>query len=119
MHAEIIPGQERPVNRELWGSLQWHIGGVSHGWTGITVGRVTFEPGQANPRHLHPNCDEIPHVLEGELEHSLQDGSTGLLRPGDSIVIRHGLKHQARNVGTGRAVALVIFNDADRQVVGE
>ncbi len=119
MPSQVVTGQEAAAQREPWGALQWLIGGPSHGELGLTIGRVTFEPGQSNPHHRHPNCDEVLHVIEGRVEHTLADGSVCLLNAGDSIVIPRNVPHHARNTGSGRAEVLVIFNSGQRQVVGE
>jgi uncharacterized cupin superfamily protein len=47
---------------------------------------VTIKAGQANPRHRHPNCDEILHLISGRLEHTLGDERM-ILELGDSISI--------------------------------
>ncbi|RMD79658.1 MAG: cupin domain-containing protein, partial [Lentisphaerae bacterium] len=68
------------------------------------------------PTHFHPNCDEILHLLEGTLEHRLPDGTTTVLQPGDTICLRKGEVHDAKNIGSEDAVAMIIFNDAIRKV---
>ncbi len=35
----------------------------------MTFGRVVIRAGSANPRHRHPYCDEILHLISGRLEH--------------------------------------------------
>lgn len=119
MTTHVIRSEDAPVHHQDWGSLQWLVGGTVQPHLGLTIGRVTFEPGEANPPHRHPNCDEVLHVVQGTLEHTRGDGTFVELRPGDSIVLDRDRAHYARNVGTGEAVALVIFNAHDRQVVGE
>ena len=55
-------------------------GGAWSGWSldgwnsdTMTVGRCYIDPGCANPRHHHPNCDEILVVVHGSVEHSAGD----------------------------------------------
>ncbi len=113
----ILNAAQFPIDPTGWGTLQWLIGSASHPGLGLTIGRVTFHPGQANPLHFHPNCDEVLHVVEGTIEHRTADGGFTRLEKGDSIVIGRNTKHFARNVGTGVAEAVIIFNAADRQTV--
>jgi len=102
-----------------WGTLQWLVSGDRGMSEKMTLGRVTFKPGQANPPHLHPSCEEILFVVAGTLEHSLPSGETVVLRPGDCIVLPQGMKHNAKNVGDGEAVVVVCYSSAYRKVVGE
>ena len=117
--ARVVRGSEVEPIRTDWGSLQWLVGGPNDSGVGMTFGRVTFQPGQANPAHLHPNCEELLFVVAGEIEHSLPEGGTTILRAGDCIVLPRGKGHQARNIGASEAVVVVAFNSADRQTVGE
>lgn len=39
------------------------------GATELTVGVTRMKAGGMNPAHRHPNCEEVLHVLEGEVEH--------------------------------------------------
>ena len=110
-------GGEVAVHETPWGSLQWLVGGAGGPSRNMTFGRVTFKPGQGNPAHLHPNCEEALFVVEGELEHTLPGGGVVRLGPGDCIVLQPGEYHRAVNVGRGTAVVVVAFNNADRQTV--
>jgi quercetin dioxygenase-like cupin family protein len=118
MKSKVVRRDEVPVDATPWGTLQW-LFGKNLPELGMTVGRVTFKPGEANPGHHHPNCDEILIVMRGRLEHSLPEGGTVLLNEGDAIALPRGKAHQARNIGEDTAEVLVVFNHADRQTVGE
>ncbi len=85
----------------------------------LTLGRVTFKPGESNPGHHHPNCEEILFVVSGTIEHTLPEGGTTLLEPGDCVVLPTGNKHFAKNVGDDEAVVIVAFSAGDRQTIGE
>ena len=119
MSATVVRGRDVPAIEQSWGSLQWLVGGERGKACDMTFGRVTFEPGEANPGHHHPNCDEILFVVSGRIEHALPESGTVELGPGDCIVLPKGGQHSARNVGEGEAVVVVAFNSADRQTVGE
>jgi quercetin dioxygenase-like cupin family protein len=69
-----------------WGRLVWTVSGPVGNSKSMSLGRATIRAGQENPRHRHPNCDEILHVVAGRIEHSQSDGSF-VLEPGDSVCI--------------------------------
>ncbi len=117
--SKVIRNSDVEVINTEWGSLQWLVSGAAGSSKNMTLGKVTFKPGEANPMHLHPNSDEILFVAHGEIEHVLPEGGTVRLSPGDCIVLEQGGMHQARNVGDSEAVVIVAFNTPDRQTVGE
>ncbi|TDE02598.1 cupin domain-containing protein [Jiangella asiatica] len=106
------------AEEQPWGRLVWMVSGALGNSDAMTVGRCHIAPGQANPRHFHPNCDEVLHVLQGTIEHSLDDELVRM-GPGDTISIPTGAWHNARNVGTDEAIFVIAFSTADRQAVGE
>lgn len=46
-----------------WGTLSWRVSRALGNSTVMTFGRATIRAGMSNPRHRHPNCDEVLHVL--------------------------------------------------------
>jgi quercetin dioxygenase-like cupin family protein len=103
---------------ESWGSLTWLTGATIGNAEEQTVGRVIIKAGQCNPRHFHPNCEEVLYLLSGTLEHTIED-KTVTLQAGDTLVVAKDLKHNAKAIGDVDADMIVIFSAADRQVVGE
>jgi quercetin dioxygenase-like cupin family protein len=102
-----------------WGDLTWWAS-RSQGNSGtMTVGRCRLKPGQANPRHRHPNCGEVLVVMRGRIAHTAAGGGTVELGPGDSVSIPRGIPHQARNVGAEMAELFIAFDSADRETIGE
>jgi quercetin dioxygenase-like cupin family protein len=99
-----------------WGSIQWLCDGQIFADAQQTFGYVRIEPGAKNPRHLHPNSDEVLLLLEGELQHSLGEESYQLL-PGMAIHIPQGVEHDARNTGDVTARMVVAYPTSDRRVV--
>ena len=97
-----------------WGTLSWHVSRALGNSSVITFGRATIRPGKCNPRHRHPNCDEVLHVLSGSIEHWLGDESV-ILNPGDTISIPAGVWHRARALGEVEAVMVICFSSADRE----
>ena len=67
-----LVNQQR-ANHFDWGSIQWLVSGDLMNNAQITFGYVEIAPGQKNPKHYHPNSDEVLYLLEGELNHSLGD----------------------------------------------
>ncbi len=84
----------------------------------MTFGRVTIRAGQANPRHRHPNCDEILHLLAGRVEHSL-GLERCIMEAGDTISIPGGAWHNARALGDEDAEMVICFSSPDRQTEAE
>ena len=99
-----------------WGFMQWLCSGAQFADAQQTFGYVEINPGQKNPRHLHPNSDEVLYLLEGELDHWIDDQVFHLTR-GMAIHIPQGAQHDARNTGTTVARMVVAYPTADRQVV--
>ncbi|HET7568170.1 MAG TPA: cupin domain-containing protein [Gaiellaceae bacterium] len=116
--ARLAPADAHDVVETDWGRLVWMISGALGNSDTLTVGRCHIHAGQANPRHLHPDCDEVVHVLEGSIEHSYGDERVAL-RPGDAISIPAGVVHNARNVGDSEAVLVIVFSSATRRSVAE
>ena len=85
----------------------------------LTTGICVIKPGQCNPNHQHPNCEEALHVLAGRIAHALPGGGEVEMGPGDTITLPPNASHSARNIGDGDAVLFICFSSADRKVVGE
>lgn len=116
----IVLNASEVVIREFdWGSLRWFASRELGNSDALTTGLCVLRPGAANPRHHHPNCEEVLHVLEGRISHLLEDGSEAEMGPGDTITLPAGAAHRARNVGGTDAVLFVCFSSADRKTVGE
>jgi quercetin dioxygenase-like cupin family protein len=77
------------------------------------MGRAMIRAGMENPRHRHPNCDEILHVVSGRVEH-IQDGQSCILEPGDTVSIPKGVWHQARALGGEDAHVVICFDSPNR-----
>ena len=101
------------VIETAWGRLVWTASGAVENSTTMSVGRATIRAGMENPRHRHPNCDEILHLIAGRIEH-LQDGKTCIMEPGDSICIPKGEWHHARAIGNEDAQIVICFDSPNR-----
>lgn len=101
-----------------WGQIVWKAARNLGNSETMTFGLVTIKAGAANPRHRHPNCDEILHLISGHIEHSLGD-ETFEMNAGDTISIPVGVVHNARNLAATDAQMTICFSSADRQTEGE
>lgn len=99
-----------------WGEIRWIFDASNAAGAEMTIGRVTIEPGEHNPLHSHPNCEEVLFVLSGECVHLL-DGDEMTLRPGSAIRIPRGVKHLARCTSAEPLVALIAFSSPVRETV--
>ncbi len=104
--------------RKDWGSLSWFASRALSGLDGLTAGRVVIRKEMSNPRHMHPNCSEVLYLLSGELEHTA-DQEVVRLKPGDALLIRPGVFHNARSVGNVDADMIVIYDTGNREFVPE
>jgi quercetin dioxygenase-like cupin family protein len=108
----VCRGVDGEIIQTSWGRLVWTASGSVGNSSSMSFGRVTIRAGQENPRHRHPNCDEILHVISGRIEHEI-DGMTVAMGPGDSISIPQGMWHQARAVSEDAEMA-ICFNSPHR-----
>ncbi len=102
-----------------WGSLTWYANRDLGNSTDMTVGRCILNPGEANPRHYHPNCSEVLVVVQGHIQHTLDGDKTVEMKAGDTISIPPNIWHRAENIGDEEAVLFIAFSSADRQTIGE
>ncbi|MFI5379735.1 MAG: cupin domain-containing protein [Tepidisphaerales bacterium] len=112
------PADYRTVSQS-WGQLTWFVSADQGNCDSMTVGEATLKPGMESPRHVHPNCDEVLHVIKGTILHSLEDGKQVKMSAGDTVTIPKGIAHNARNIGADDAVMIISFSSAQRKVVNE
>jgi quercetin dioxygenase-like cupin family protein len=103
--------------RESWGTLRWLANHALSG-SAITVGRVIIYKGQRNPRHSHPNCEEVLYLLAGRLIHSV-GSQTVTLNAGDTLAIPAGVVHNAQSVGDVDADMIVTYSSGHRDFLPE
>ena len=99
-----------------WGTLNWLMGQAIDPNAKQTFGMAVIQPGQQNPPHYHPNCEEILYVVSGTCEHTYGDDSYQL-KTGDSIRVPAGVIHHAINNGDEPLRAIISFSSGDRQTV--
>jgi mannose-6-phosphate isomerase-like protein (cupin superfamily) len=114
--AYVTDAENLPIEQSAWGTLQWVCNAKLSPGATQTVGIAKIFPGQHNPVHFHPNCEEVLHVIAGQGRHSF-DGRTIDLKTGMTIRIPAGTKHNMINTGTETLVTLVSFSTGDRKTV--
>ena len=107
---------EAPDVEFPWGHLNWLCSGEIDAGAESTFGVCTIKPGERNPRHYHPNCEEVLYVISGQCEHSFGE-DTYRLGPGDMIRLPMDVIHNAVNVGEGDLVCVISFSSPERQAV--
>ena len=118
--AVVLESSDYRVEPQSWGRLTWFADAALGGAVGVTAGECRILPGKENPRHHHPNCEEVLRVLQGTIEHTVGNaGAKVVMHPGQTIVVPAGVVHNARNIGTDEAVLAICFSNARRQTVGE
>jgi quercetin dioxygenase-like cupin family protein len=70
--------------------------------------RVDLDPGVTFPLHSHPG-EEIIYVLEGVWEYQVEGKGALTLKAGDVLFIPAGVKHGAKNVGSGKGSELATY----------
>jgi quercetin dioxygenase-like cupin family protein len=97
-----------------FGSVQWAVRENDPPGAEQTIGLAVFDPGKSNAEHIHPNCEEVVYVLDGEVRHTLGDQQT-VLRPGDLIVVPRNVPHRLINDGDAAVRTYIVFSSADRR----
>ncbi len=101
-----------------WGELTWNANAKLGNSKLMTLGKCIINVNAENPRHYHPNCEEILYVTQGKLLHTLDDNSFEM-QTGDTIVIPANVWHNARNIGDEDAIMTIVYSSAHRETVGE
>lgn len=111
----VRPG-DVPTHSFSWGTLTWVCNAQVTGSANLTVGLVTIQPGKKNPKHYHPNCEEVLYMQEGEVDHSLGD-QVFHLKAGDVIRIPRNVPHDAINTGKSLVRMVVTYDSGTRETV--
>ena len=116
--AIVARRSDNQIIKNDWGQLEWYVSGPLGNSDTMTTGVARVAVGKANPRHFHPNCDEVLHVLKGRIRHTMND-MTVEMSEGDTVSIPQGVMHNATNIGNEEAVLAISFSSPWREVVGE
>jgi quercetin dioxygenase-like cupin family protein len=112
----VIHRDDLPVESFARGTLQWLCNDRLSPGVAQTVGLSQILPGQHNPLHYHPNCEEALYVLSGSGRHSF-DGQWLDLHAGSLIRIPIGVRHNLVNIGDEPLACLVAFSSGKRETV--
>jgi quercetin dioxygenase-like cupin family protein len=99
-----------------WGELNWKVTGKAMAGAEMTLGTCFIKPGERNPLHSHPNCEELLYIVSGTCEHRLGE-ATIQLTAGDAIRIPRNVPHWARALGDEPVLALIVFSTGERRAV--
>jgi len=102
-----------------WGELTWYANAQLNNSDEMTVGKCMIKPDCKNPLHMHPNCSEVLVVMQGFIEHVIEEGKTVRMGPGDTITVPPNFYHNAKNVGHEEAILFIVFSSANRETKGE
>jgi quercetin dioxygenase-like cupin family protein len=114
--VRVVREQEQEALTFPWGAIKWLCNQELDPEAVQTFGLVHILPGERNPVHYHPNCDELLYVLAGECEHSLEE-ETVHLTAGSLIRIPAGARHNAVNRGWQPVQMVICYSSADRQTI--
>ena len=117
----VMRSGEVPTDTYGAARLEWLTSRAANGAREISVARTTIGVGERNPRHRHPNCEEVLYVLSGEIEHFVAGTPRVRMTAGEAILVPRDAVHQAFNVGAAPVQVLAIFSHAEREsvIVGE
>ena len=93
--------------------MDWLIDDALIDGAGLSVARMTVPPGVCSERHSHPNCSEVIHLIEGEIEQHV-GSDCHVMTAGDTAFIPPDSPHQTRNIGTGPAVMVISYSAGSR-----
>ena len=100
---------------EKWGSLSWLASQQIGNAHGLTLGHVIIKPGESNPRHCHPNCEEVLYLMSGHLEHTVAEKKI-TASAGDVLSVGPNVYHHATNTGSGDAHMIVAYSAGNREM---
>jgi mannose-6-phosphate isomerase-like protein (cupin superfamily) len=114
--AAVQHFSEAPEVKYPWGWIRWLMNGKIDPEASQTLGIVQINPGQRNPLHMHPNCEELLYVISGSAENIIGDKKV-TIGPGDLVRIPKGVPHQAITIGNKPFKAVISYSSNDRQIV--
>jgi quercetin dioxygenase-like cupin family protein len=101
-----------------WGALKWLVDDSVADSSTQSFGVVYVQPGKTNPTHWHTEAQEIVHMLQGECD-VRTDSGTVTLRPGQTLFIPRGTRHELTNRGWQPAAYVASFSASDRGTLFE
>lgn len=93
--------------------MEWLADDKHQDGLGLSLARMSVLPGKTSPAHRHPNCNEVIHVLAGQIEER-QNEDWHTCRAGETIIIPAGDIHQTRCVGEEAAILMIAYSAGTR-----
>ncbi len=114
--SPVVKASRRQLQEFDWGRIEWWVNADLADSEHLTLGRVEMRSGANNPRHYHPNSDEVLFLIEGSISHLVGEEWHDM-EGGDTVLVPQGVWHQARNIGDETAIMVIAYNTGYRQVV--
>ncbi len=94
---------------EAWGCMDWLMDDSVQPGAGLSLARMSVNPGQTSPAHRHPNCNEAIHLIEGVVDVRVDSAWTTLTAfvPARSV-------HQVRNAAGRTAIMMIAYSAGAR-----
>jgi quercetin dioxygenase-like cupin family protein len=105
------------MTQEDWGTMDWLADADTADGLGLSLARMTVLAGKTSPAHVHPNCNEVVHVLSGKIDQRLGDRWTPCAA-GDTITVLAGTVHQTRCTSDTSATLMIAYSE-DRRIYQE
>ena len=81
---------------------------------------ICQKPGEGNRLHFHKDADECWVIIDGEWEWYIEGIGTQRVKRNDIVVVKKGVKHQIKCVGTKPGIRFAItMPDVDHNYVKE
>ena len=96
-----------------WGGVKWVANNELAPGCELSFGLVHILPGKTNPEHWHTAAEEIVYMLQGECTVRVGDRRM-MIRPGQSLIIAKGTKHEVSNHGWEPVVYVCAFSASTR-----
>jgi quercetin dioxygenase-like cupin family protein len=97
---------ESKLNLESWGKMEWLCDDSIVANAQMSLAKMSLKPLADSPAHRHPNCNEVIHVVRGEVIQRIGDQRT-TLKAGDTAFIPAGAVHHSENPSNEEALMIV------------
>lgn len=94
-------------------TMTWLMEDAIEPKAGLSLAKMTVEPGVTSEAHHHTNCTETIHVLVGKVRQR-RGGEWVDMQAGDTILVPIGATHQTENTGDGTAVLMIAYSSGSR-----
>ena len=93
--------------------MDWLADDQTSAGIGLSLARMTVRPGKTSPAHRHPNCNEVIHVLAGQIDQRRGD-DWETFNTGETCLVKAGQIHQSRCKSTIPAMMIIAYSDGTR-----